>query len=96
MGMLATASLLVLVGAGCAAPVVPEQKETPSAAVKTEEKDTSGETLSEQAEIVINAALEEAGLEEDDAGDVAEDDSLFTADEQDLNTLEQTYDENEL
>lgn len=94
--VLAFASALVLVGGGCTLPFTQPQDKGPAPAENTKEADMSGDTLSEQADIIIDVALEESLFEEDAAGDVSEDASLFTSDEQELNNLENSYDENEL
>lgn len=96
VGVLAFASALVLVGGGCSSPFSEKQDEAPASAESTMKADTSGASLSEQADIIIDAALNEALLEENASEDVSDDSSLFTSDEQELNNLEKSYEESEL
>lgn len=96
MQVLAFTSVLVMVGAGCTAPFTAKQDEKPKSAEDMMELDTSGDTLSEQADIIIDAALDESSFEQEAAGDASEDASLFTSDEQELNNLEKSYEESEL
>jgi hypothetical protein len=92
---MALASALILIGAGCTSPFAPKGP-TPLPAGETYERDTSGRTFSEQADIVVEAALDEGKFEQDTAGSVGSDTSFFTDDDRELNDLENSYDENEL
>jgi len=87
-------SAFVLVGGGCA--FFGTKEPAPVSVEETENADVSGGTLSEQADIIADAALDESASEAGAAGDVEGDASFFTSDEQELNNLEKSYDENEL
>lgn len=95
MKLAVLAAAFVLVGGGCA--FLGEEKPSgPVPAEETAEKDASGDSLSEQAEIVVEAALDESEFEADAAGDGEADADLFTDGENELDNLEGSYDESEL
>lgn len=90
------ASAFMLIGAGCASPFAIKQVNQTASDEEINEMDRSGESLSEQADILVDAALDEALKEEGAAGQVGDDASLFTSDESELNNLEKSYEESEL
>lgn len=96
--LLALGSVLVLMGGGCTLPFMKNRGPAgpPASADEAMKADTSGKSLSDQADIVVDAALEESSFEADAAGDAEADASLFTSDEGDLDNLESSYDESEL
>lgn len=89
---LMVSSAFVLVGGGCTLFGTKEPATPPVEEV--EEVDESGDTLSEQADIIVDAVLDESEADAD--GDVESDASFFTSDEQELNNMEKSYEEDEL
>ena len=92
---MAAAGVLILLGAGC---TLPFGKKTGGAPIGDDgvKSDAAGTSLSEQADIILDAATEEADFDAETSGNAEADAVLFTSNEDDLDNLDDTYVENEL